>query len=116
MIGVTCRNSVRGRPYTWSASLLFADRNDGNGFRWYEVSFWTLGQSNKDEPFGLAGYEADIDLALGNITHNVSVAYGPAPVDGEDEEGFITRWTGLVAKAAIGQLSRPSSMPIRDFV
>ncbi len=115
MIGVACVKGPGHRPYTWSASLLFADRNDGNGFRWYEVSFWTMGQEDRDEPFGLAGYEADIDLALGNIMHSVNVAYGPLPIDGEDEEGFISRWIGLVAKAATGQLNRPRGMPIRDF-
>jgi len=112
MIGVTCHST----SYTWSASLLFADRKDGNGFRWYEVSFWTWAQAkSKDEPFGLEGYQADIDLALGNITHSVNVAYGPLPINSEDEESFISRWVGLVAKAALGQLNRPSGMPIRDF-
>lgn len=115
IIGVICRNS-RSNPYTWSASLLFANRKDGNGFRWYEVSFWALNQSNKgDEPFGLEGYSADIDLALGNVMHSVNVAYGPFPVDGEDEENFISRWIGLVAKAATGKLTKPRHMPISDF-
>ncbi len=116
IIDVTCCSS-QINSYTWSASLLFADRKDGNGFRWYEVSFWIHAQSRsrKNEPFGLKGYKADIDFALGNITHFVNVAYGPFPIDGEDEESFISRWTELVAKAAIGQLTRPSSMPIRDF-
>lgn len=115
IIAVTCCGSERN-SYTWSASLLFADWKDGNGFRWYEVSFWSLQRlSGKDEPFGLEGYDADIDSALGNTISNVNVAYGPFPIDGEDEANFISRWTGLVAKAAIGQLTRPRGMPIRDF-
>jgi hypothetical protein len=40
------------------------------------------------------------------------IAYGPFPIDGEDEEKFIERWMGLVAKAAIGELTKPRSMPI----
>lgn len=116
MISVTRSPSSQRDIYTWSASLLFADRKNGNGFRWYEVSFWSLAESSeRDEPFSLKGYEADIDLALGNITHVVSVAYGPFPIDGEDEENFISRWIGLVAKAALGQLTKPSGMPISDF-
>jgi len=112
MISLDCTRT----SYTWSSSLLFADLKDGNGFRWYEVSFWTLAESkSKDEPFGLEGYQADIDLACGNIIHTVNVAYGPLPVDSEDEESFISRWVGLVAKAAIGNLNRPRGMPIRDF-
>lgn len=116
IIGVSCEKGPGHKPYTWSASLLFVDRKNGNGFRWYEVSFWTMTHKKRDEPFGLKGYEADIDLALGNITHSVNVAYGPTPIDGEDEESFIFRWTNLVANAAIGQLNSPGGMPIRDFV
>jgi serine/threonine-protein kinase len=115
IIAVTCCGSERN-SYTWSASLLFADRKDGNGFRWYEVSFWSFQRlRGKDEPFGLEGYDADIISALGNTISDVNVAYGPFPIDGEDEANFISRWTGLVAKAAIGQLARPRAMPIRDF-
>lgn len=112
MISLTCSKT----SYTWSSSLLFADLKDGNGFRWYEVAFWTWAQhKSKDEPYALEGYQADIDLACGNITHNVNVAYGPLPVDSEDEENFLSRWIGLVAKAATGNLNRPGGMPIRDF-
>lgn len=112
MIAVSCAKT----RYTWSASLLFADLKDGNGFRWYEVSFWTWAQQkSKDEPYGLEGYLVDIDLACGNIMHSVNVAYGPLPVDSEDEENFMSRWVGLVAKAAMGNLNRPNGMPVRDF-
>lgn len=113
IIRVSCLSSG-GNRYTWSASLLFTDQKDGGGFRWNEVGFWEM-SIEKDAPFGLAGYEADIDLALGNITHSVNVAYGPFPMDGEDEVKFISRWTDLVAKAAIGQLHRPDRLPIGDF-
>ncbi|MBI4733509.1 MAG: protein kinase, partial [Rubrobacteridae bacterium] len=102
--------------YVWSASLLFADRNDGNGYRWYEVAFWVSGRSNRYHPFGLDSEAEKIDLALSNrVTFEVNIAYGPTPVDGEDENMFISRWTGLVAKAAIRELVEPSEMPIRGF-
>jgi eukaryotic-like serine/threonine-protein kinase len=115
IISIKCQ-SAYSNPYIWSASLLFTDRKDGTGYRWYEVAFWTLSGSNINEPFGLEGYEDDIDIALArNIIHTVNVAYGPFPIDGEDEESFISRWINLVAKAAIGKLSRPMNMPISDF-
>ena len=114
-IGVTCAIGLRNRPYTWSATLLFADRKDGNQYRWYEVAFCSLDPTRKDSPFGLHGYEADIDRALGNIIRSVIVAYGPFPIDGEDEESFINRWIGLAAKAATGRLTTPNQMPIQDF-
>lgn len=115
IIGVTCEIGSRGRPYTWSATLLFADRKDGNQYRWYEVAFFSLVPTQKDTPFGLEGYEADIYLALGNSAHSVNVAYGPYPIDGEDEESFINRWIGLVAKAATGELTSPRNLPIHNF-
>ena len=110
-ISLTCNRT----SYTWSSSLLFADLKDGNGFRWYEVAFWTLSQRGGDEPYGIEGYKVDIDLACGNIMHSVNVAYGPLPIDGEDQENFFSRWMGLVAKAAVGELNRPNRMPITDF-
>ncbi len=77
---------------------------------------WTLSQhKGKTEPFGIEGYRTDIDLACGNIMHSINVAYGPLPLDSEDEESFISRWMNLVAKAATGKLNWPSEMPIRDF-
>jgi hypothetical protein len=45
----------------------------------------------------------------------VNVAYGPLLIDGEDEDDFLERWLGLIAKAAIGELEQPRSMPVRDF-
>jgi hypothetical protein len=114
-ISVTCSPS-HTYPYTWSASLLYADLGDDQGFRWYEISFWSLsGSKQRDEPFALEGYEPDIDLAAGNITHVVNSAYGPLAIDSEDEESFLSRWIGIVAKAAIGKLTRPAGMPIRSF-
>ena len=110
-ISLTCNRT----SYTWSSSLLFADLKDGNGFRWHEIAFWTLSQRGGDEPYGLEGYKVDIDLACGNIMHSVNVAYGPLPIDGEDQESFFSRWMGLVAKAAVGELNRPNRMPITDF-
>ncbi|MCH8809766.1 MAG: hypothetical protein IH993_08050, partial [Proteobacteria bacterium] len=110
-----CEVGSHGRPFTWSSTLLFADRKDGNQYRWYEVAFFSLVPTQKDTPFALEGYEADIDLALGNIGHSVNVAYGPYPIDGEDEESFINRWIGLVAKAATGELTSPNHLPIPNF-
>lgn len=115
IIRVTCESGSTNQPYTWSASLLFADCHNGDGYRWYEIAFWNLARSQQDEPFGLQGHFDDIDLAVGNIAHTVNVAYGPYPIDGEDEKSFVDRWMGLVAKAAVGQLTRPRSMPVRDF-
>lgn len=101
--------------YTWSASLLFADKNDGNGYRWYEVAFWSLRADAKHPPYWLEGHAIDLHLALGPVMHSVNVAYGPYAIDGEDQDGFISRWIGLVAKAAVGKLTYPKTLPITTF-
>ena len=49
MISLTCEDNSKRKVYSWSASLLFADRKDGNGFRWYEVAFWRLNGASIDE-------------------------------------------------------------------
>lgn len=106
---------VESKNYKWSASLLFADRKDGNGFRWYEIAFWNIRGSDSNEPYGIPGNDPNLELVLSNELPVVRVAYGPFPIDGEDEESFIDRWTELVAKAAMGRLSRPNQMPIPNF-
>ena len=111
------RIQSRRPSYAWSASLLYVDKHDGNGYRWYEVAFWTFGkhQSPNEEPYALEGYSQDIDLACSHGMHSIAVAYGPLPIDSEDEESFHRRWLHLAAKAAIGDLMRPGSMPVRDL-
>jgi serine/threonine protein kinase len=113
MIGINCRRT----SYTWSASLLYADRHDGNGYRWYEIAFFSFAQYKNfnEEPFGLMGDCNDIDLACSHGMHSIAVAYGPLPIDSEDEEGFYSRWSHLTAMAATGHLERPGIMPIRDL-
>ncbi|MBD2551554.1 serine/threonine protein kinase [Microcystis elabens FACHB-917] len=111
------RVQSRRSSYAWSASLLYVDKHDGNGYRWYEVAFWTFAQhqSPNEEPYALEGYSQDIDLACSHGMHSKAVAYGPLPIDSEDEESFHRRWSHLVAKAATGDLMRPGSMPVRDL-
>ena len=99
--------------YSWAATLLFADQGGGEGFRWYEVGFYRpFGGNSQHEPFALAGNEADIEQAIGPVTHTVAVAYGPLPIDGENEEEFRERWTSLISKAATGSLRAPMTLPI----
>ncbi|WP_334150171.1 hypothetical protein [Hyphomicrobium sp.] len=119
IIAVTTRPQEHGREYTWSASLIYADRKDGNGYRWYEIAFYTSALSRnrgqRDEPYALEIHEKDLFQALSPAMHTVSVAYGPLAIDGEDEAKFTERWLDLIAKAAAGQLGRPHAMPMRNF-
>jgi serine/threonine-protein kinase len=119
VLAVTIERGPGAGGYTWSATVLYADRKDGAGFRWYEVAFFTSALSRnrreRDEPYALELHEADFFQALSPAMHSVEVAYAPMPIDGEDEDKFIQRWLGLVAKAATGALARPRMMPVREF-
>jgi serine/threonine-protein kinase len=100
------------KGYVWSASLIFSEEPKKNGFRWYEVAFWSMSGQSRDVPFFLPADNPDLYWALGPALHSVNVAYGPVLIDAENEHEFLDRWIGLVADAAIGKLTRPSSLPI----
>jgi serine/threonine-protein kinase len=98
-----------------SASLLFGRRKDDGDYRWYEVAFWSMYRDHGPAPFSLEGSSKELYLALGPVLHTVSIAYGPLPIDGEDEQAFLNRWSEWVARAAVGKLSRPAQMPMTSF-
>jgi len=101
------------RRYVWSASLWYMRFNSESDYRWYEVSYWSLG-GVESAPFACTDVE-DADYAASRIMHSVNIAFGPEPIDDEKEAVFHDRWTWLLAKAAGNQLTRPSSMPIRSW-
>lgn len=114
-VSVACDRNMGARAYAWNASLLFGRKNENDSYRWYELAFFNPWKSEMS-PFALDGYEADLYFALStSITHSVNLAYGPCPIDGENEDEFIDRWIGLVAKAATGDLRSPTSFPITSF-
>ena len=101
--------------YRWSATLVFASTPDDQTYRWREVSFFrTDGVPQADEPFCLFPGDDQFDIALSKVSGLFSVAYGPKPIDGEDEEEFSRRWSYILGKAATGILEKPNSLPISD--
>ena len=103
--------------YTYSASLIYSRPTPDQEYRWREVSFfsWSTGY-DKDEPKALNPNDQTFETAFSRTVSGVGVAFGPEPIDAEDEQDFQNRWLGLFAKAATGELQRPSSMPIsRNF-
>lgn len=112
-IELTC-TPESGRPYAWSATLIFVGRPGEPGPRWMEVAFFQpLVASDRDAPFGLDATQFDFAAAMGPGLHTHSIAYGPVPIDGEDLDAFLNRWTTMFAKAMVSALSRPSSLPIQ---
>jgi serine/threonine protein kinase len=99
--------------YVWGASLWYVKLKDGSDYRWYEASYWAW-NTNRHQPFAL-GPDRDADYAASNITHSVVLAFGPTPIDGEDEDEFHSRWALLFAMASKRQLRQPSTLPIRSW-
>jgi hypothetical protein len=96
--------------YQWSASLWFAKLKGETDYRWYEASYWRFG-GHEFEPHAVPPGD-DADFAASNIMHSVNIAYGPVAIDDENEVEFHDRWILLLSKAAVGQLRRPSRLPI----
>lgn len=105
--------------YKWSATLFYGDVKNGEGHRWYEVAFYNPYGTGPDPddhaPVALRPDEQDFVLAIRSGAHSYSVAYGPLPIDAEDRASFVDRWTRLIARAAVGELSRPRAFPIRHL-
>jgi serine/threonine-protein kinase len=102
------------RPeYVWGASLWYVKLKGDSDYRWYEASYWAW-NTNRHQPFAL-GPGRDADYAASSITHSVNFAFGPVPIDGEDEDEFHSRWATLFSMACQGRLRQPSSLPIQKW-
>jgi hypothetical protein len=99
--------------YVWGASLWYVKLKGANDYRWHETSYWAL-NSDRHQPFAL-GSGMDADYAASNILHSINLAFGPSPIDGEDEDEFHSRWALLFSMASKRQLRRPSILPIHAW-
>lgn len=101
------------KKYEWSANLWYTNLGQGNPYRWYEVLYFKLASSHPlaFEPTALIDLE-DADLAASMVMHMFSLAAKPCPIDDEDTESFIERWSRLLALAYSGQLERPRYLPL----
>lgn len=103
------------RDYAWSSTLFYGKSKDDSNYRWRETAFWTMGQSERDQPYALQPTDRDFQVAFSMTMGVANVAYGPLAIDGEDEDNFHERWLTLFAKAINGSLSRPDRLPVPDY-
>ena len=105
------------RDYRWSATLFFGRSQADPNYRWRETAFWSMSRRHEgqDAPFSLEAAGSDFNGAFSNVIGVNHPAYGPFPIDGEDEDAFHQRWLTLFSKAVSGTLNRPSTMPINDY-
>lgn len=109
--------------YVWASSLLYCRFPNNQDYRWYEVSFMISPLSRMTGPAPLSLLEETnnatsryhhADLALSNTMHSYQAAFGPIPIDDENEGSFIERWMTVFGAAAEGRLKYPSRLPLAD--
>ena len=104
--------------YSWSSSILYCKQPGKPDYRWTEVSFMTLGRDNEMQPMslldkvdGARSRYGHMDLALSPTMHVYQAAFGPVPIDDENEEEFVVRWMTIFAAAAEGRLKTKPLTP-----
>lgn len=111
-IAIECR-PVNAQHYIWDATLIYASLLGKDRPRWYEIGFFKLyDRSNRDHPFGLKPGQPEFAQAVGMVMGSYNIAYGPVAIDDAAERAFLERWTTMFARAMVGALSRPTSMPL----
>lgn len=112
---LSCQRRARGygesAVYRYSTTLFFGRPSDTADYRWYEVSFWSMGRGVDDSPFAVGIFDQEAQSALSRGMAMMNVAFGPEPIDAENEATFQDRWLSLIARAASGELARPNQMP-----
>ncbi len=99
--------------YKYSATLAYAKTPDDPSYRWREISFFNwAGSSMESAPAALHPDSRDFHLALSQVVSGWQTAFGPLPIDGEDEDAFSERWIKLFTKAVSGRLIPPTSLPL----
>jgi serine/threonine-protein kinase len=99
--------------YVWSSSLWYAKKHPADEYRWREVSYYApFSSQRRFEPHHLEDL-MDADIAMSQIMHSFAVAWGPKSIDDEDAEDFYNRWAKWLALASQGNLSRPTSLPLK---
>jgi serine/threonine protein kinase len=103
---------TQAQKLSWGASLWYARLPGVGSFRWYEISYVRM-DSRADQMPTQCVYPRDADLAVSSIMNtSYGVAFGPVPIDDEDEERFHERWIELLALASSGRLGYPVQYPV----
>lgn len=107
--------------YAWESALLYCRLPGSDDYRWYEVSFWPLGNASGWVPTSLLERVTDApyryfhaDMASGPGMHSYQIAFGPKAIDDENEIEFLERWTTMFAVASEGRLKYPTRLPLSE--
>lgn len=98
--------------YKWSSSLWYCRLPNTSEYRWYEASYFAALRGEAVAPYSLGRNIRDADLAAAPVMHVYQLAFGPTPIDDEDEDDFSERWAGLLGLASQGKLGHPRGLPL----
>ncbi|GAH17404.1 unnamed protein product, partial [marine sediment metagenome] len=85
------RLSLRKKWRHWrGASLWYTDLGSGDGYRWYEVSYFRQLFWRRSRPIALPPNKADAVAA--SVTKWLGIEFGPQPIDDEDAPSFYRCW------------------------
>jgi serine/threonine protein kinase len=112
---VLCGDVVRieqGPGKGRSASLWYAQLSAEEPYDWYEVAYWSMGQSDASvlQPCMLPPGR-DAALAASKIGHTWQLAHPPRSLRGPGRAQFIERWMEHLSAAAQGSFQRPANLP-----
>lgn len=98
------------KNYQWFLRL-----PDAESFRWQEVNYFETLQCTRPAPFGVESGDDyhNADLAASVVVGPWQLAFGPIPVDDNQEDSFHERWIERFAQAAVGKLRLPRQFPLR---
>jgi serine/threonine-protein kinase len=100
------------KPYVWSANLWFTNLGKHPEYRWWEVSYMSLvTHSPICEPYAIDDLNL-ADRAAAPIMDVIQLGAKPKLVDDEAIDQFCDRWIEILAKAAKGELTHPSRLPL----
>jgi hypothetical protein len=100
------------RGYTGrSHSLWYCDAQEEGSFRWFEIAFAPAVDRRypgSRSPGALPPGEIAAQALWGQVSE-YRVAWSFTPVEIDELDGFVDRWAGWFAQAALGRLERPTS-------
>ena len=99
-----------------SASFWFTNRGKDADFRWWEASYFRLGEGpHNDSPYALnRGDTPAADEAAGPALGVCRFGWGPRAIDHENQEDFMNRWLSVFANAINGRMRPPPTLPLTD--
>ncbi|TDT94513.1 serine/threonine-protein kinase [Azorhizobium sp. AG788] len=102
------------KSIVYNSTLAFCKTNKDSSFRWREMSFFNFARLGRLRVSALTPRDADFYNSIAPVVNGWQFAFGPKPIDGEDEAAFKERWLNLFARGISGKWREPNELPLQD--